>query len=572
MKKIRRSFTASQKLDILKQVKRSNQSKVAKRHKIDQSQISRWAQHLSELENCNRRVRKIGSGRVPEHLEHEARLVKWIDSQLEQHKAITPFMIKERMQLLVDSEEFKGSYSWFKRFRSRWGYSMRDWTNASLASRRNEWKQDEEKEKVVQFANEYKEVIKGFDDSHIINMDETSVLFDMAPKRVLAYRGEPKVTIGCFTREGTRQRRVSCIFAVGKDGAKYTPALIIKGKAKEEPEIINGYQVWRQANSTMTSDLCCCWIEKCLRPQMKGKILLLMDSFGGHLTDDVRRCCNRLNILLLPIPPGCTKYLQPLDLTVNHSFKAKIRKEWIKGQWKSLAMLSPTVADDVKGKKSLSKRELLKLGDEPLEKTDENLKERRLILVKQIKAAWEQVTQTVVSNGFKVMMRCVEDGIQLPKPNVPESLGRKWVKDKTIEPLPNIEQDYSDEEMDVDSGVEYGPHLPREWIIENRKREARMMKAQHMVTSEIMAALNVSRSTVNSWCRSKDVEDPKKNLVKMGRPEKFGSEVREFIYQSRKKVNKDIAQDVLNQLNVSISARHVGRILRQELLARKLAK
>ena len=56
-----------------------------------------------------------------------------------------------------------------------------------------------------------------------------------------------------------------------------------------------------------------------------GNKLLLMDSFTAHKTDKVKDLLKSLNFDLIMIPGGCTKWLQPLDLTVNRSFKAKYK-------------------------------------------------------------------------------------------------------------------------------------------------------------------------------------------------------------------------------------------------------
>jgi hypothetical protein len=57
------------------------------------------------------------------------------------------------------------------------------------------------------------------------------------------------------------------------------------------------------------------------------KTLLVMDSCRTHLTLDVKDILHSHIFDVAVIPGGCTKYLQPLDLTVNRSFKANLRKK-----------------------------------------------------------------------------------------------------------------------------------------------------------------------------------------------------------------------------------------------------
>ena len=66
------------------------------------------------------------------------------------------------------------------------------------------------------------------------------------------------------------------------------------------------------------------------QPLNDSKNLLILDSFRGHLTDGVKQACSYMNTLRAVIPGGLTSHLQPLDLTVNRSFKAHLRKEYAK--------------------------------------------------------------------------------------------------------------------------------------------------------------------------------------------------------------------------------------------------
>jgi hypothetical protein len=56
--------------------------------------------------------------------------------------------------------------------------------------------------------------------------------------------------------------------------------------------------------------------------------MLIMDSFTGHKTTEVKDACKRHDICM--IPGGCTKYLQPLDLTVNRSYKCRLKDGYAK--------------------------------------------------------------------------------------------------------------------------------------------------------------------------------------------------------------------------------------------------
>ena len=53
--------------------------------------------------------------------------------------------------------------------------------------------------------------------------------------------------------------------------------------------------------------------------------MLIMDSFWGHLIQEIGEACIATNSLRAVIPGELTSQLQPLDLTVNRSIKCKIK-------------------------------------------------------------------------------------------------------------------------------------------------------------------------------------------------------------------------------------------------------
>ena len=74
------------------------------------------------------------------------------------------------------------------------------------------------------------------------------------------------------------------------------------------------------------------WLQK-IWQRRKGsffqpKGLLIMDCMRSHLLDSVKMMCRKLSTRIEIIPGGLKKILQPLDLSVNKSFKAEIRKQW----------------------------------------------------------------------------------------------------------------------------------------------------------------------------------------------------------------------------------------------------
>ena len=61
----------------------------------------------------------------------------------------------------------------------------------------------------------------------------------------------------------------------------------------------------------------------------KGRhALLIIDTFKGHLTEDVLQRLESKNITVVIVPGGCTSKVQPLDISLNKPFKAFVRGAW----------------------------------------------------------------------------------------------------------------------------------------------------------------------------------------------------------------------------------------------------
>ena len=91
------------------------------------------------------------------------------------------------------------------------------------------------------------------------------------------------------------------------------------------------------ANETgwVNNEIMIFWLENIWRKRPKAffrqKSLLLLDSCKAHLTAEVKSMISNSRTNLAVIPGGLTGKLQPLDLTVNRSFKLRIRDKW--EQW-----------------------------------------------------------------------------------------------------------------------------------------------------------------------------------------------------------------------------------------------
>ncbi|CAI7850740.1 unnamed protein product [Closterium sp. NIES-53] len=90
-----------------------------------------------------------------------------------------------------------------------------------------------------------------------------------------------------------------------------------------------------QANGWMEAMGVIQWLDEGVVPFLKPKFgvqsrsaRLVLDSYRGHLTKEVKARFAVLNIVPAVIPAGCTADVQPLDVSVNKSFKASVRQQY----------------------------------------------------------------------------------------------------------------------------------------------------------------------------------------------------------------------------------------------------
>lgn len=58
-------------------------------------------------------------------------------------------------------------------------------------------------------------------------------------------------------------------------------------------------------------------------------MLLLWDDLSAHWTEVVRACARELNVVLVPVPPGCVSVCQPAEISWNKPLKSRLRAKWI---------------------------------------------------------------------------------------------------------------------------------------------------------------------------------------------------------------------------------------------------
>jgi len=69
------------------------------------------------------------------------------------------------------------------------------------------------------------------------------------------------------------------------------------------------------------------WVQEiCLKHMKRNKMLLVMDSFSAHYTEEIVCLLAKSNSKHAIIPGGCMSKLQPLDVSLNKPFKSNAVK------------------------------------------------------------------------------------------------------------------------------------------------------------------------------------------------------------------------------------------------------
>ena len=112
------------------------------------------------------------------------------------------------------------------------------------------------------------------------------------------------------------------------DGTKLPPVIIFKLVNIPREEFSDGVIIRANPKGWMNKDEMGWWIENIwmqrARQGSNPRSLLVLDSFSAHKTDPIKRRFRRKNTDLAVIPGGLTSRLQPLDVSLNKAFKAKV--------------------------------------------------------------------------------------------------------------------------------------------------------------------------------------------------------------------------------------------------------
>jgi hypothetical protein len=408
MGKIRNSYSSQKKLEIIANAEEYGNRFAARYYGVDEKQIRSWRKS-KEILLLQRPSRFSNRGRNAVWPELEVELKNWILAERRKGFQLSPASIGKKALIIAEvmninsDNKFKASCCWCHNFMKRNGLTTRARTSVG-----QKLPEDWEAKK-TEFLRFCTDKIAGIEKKHIGNMDEVPVSFDMPSNHTVDQIGTKTVRITTTRNEKANFTAMLCITA---DGGKLPPLVIFKRKTFPRKEIFpTGIIVKVNPKGWVDSNIMLEWIDEVWRRRphsfFTSASLLIVDSAKAHLTEEVKtkfRSSSRLAV----IPGGLTKILQPLDLTVNRSFKSKLRHRW--NRWIADASHTFTPSGAMKR---------VSLGE----------------ICIWIKESWDEVSVDCVQNGFYTAHI-------LPQTGFPSS------NSQMVEPIDHFELDLRSSEPD----------------------------------------------------------------------------------------------------------------------------
>jgi len=320
----------------------NNNSQAALKFGVDESTIRRWRakeEQFKKQSHINTKI-TLHKGKVSKFKAIEQHLINFIDSNRKMGNPISTLaIIAEIIKLCPEaSNASKGSLRvWVYRFMKRYTLSFRSSTHIGQKMPDNAVKE------VKKF---FKKIIKErvsypYSLDLICNMDETPIFLNMPPSKTIAKKGSKTVFIRTQNQEKVR---ISVLLTIAADGTKLPPFVIFKdkkhGKNEENLKKLSMVQngevfIACNENAWSTTHIMKKWLNKVWIPYITKKNpednrgLMIIDSAPSHIKPSLLDYITKKKQKYILIPPGMTRVLQPLDVSINGPFKQYMKNLYI---------------------------------------------------------------------------------------------------------------------------------------------------------------------------------------------------------------------------------------------------
>lgn len=388
MPKCRRSFTVKKKLSVLKWMEENNAGLKAtgREFGIAPSVLRDWVRKKVCLQENSvgtfGKKRKLHPGPAERSSELDNKLFEFLVEQrgLGHSVSISDLQIKAReiaAGLDEDLGEFRASVGFILKWKKRFSVTRR---RKTTDSRKDPQQQGEAlrifRENIVAAREEC-----AIQEDDIFNMDQLMCWFDMPRHYTYDIRGTKRVRIAST---GQTKKGFTVALCASATGVKLPAFLIFKERNGNIPpqilenlELPNNVIIAANKNGWMTLPFLHVWLQTVYgmdEEEANTRRLLVLDSYKPHgMEESINMVNDVCNSELVFVPPGCTPVAQPMDVNINHGFKAHMRWSW------ALWMEGP--------------HDLTPAGN--------ICPPRRQDVVNWVSAAWEAISVDTIVTGFK---------------------------------------------------------------------------------------------------------------------------------------------------------------------------
>jgi hypothetical protein len=329
--KLRRVWNVREKLAVIMYFEKGHSKNMtAAKFNIQTKQVRDWVSKKDQLMSAQPSLKRLNKGKPVKYPALETFLVEWIKERRNNQQAVSRQMVQVKAKTLSQQHEWKDKYPDLQSFSfsNKWLDGLMSRNN--LSNRRRTTIAQHLPDNLIEKQQEflayimYKRIQHDYPLAFIGNMDETPMTFDLPYNTTIDETGTKTVSIRTTGHERTNFTVVLTCMA---DGTKLPPIVIFK--LKKIPKGNFSSEVIVRANQTgwMNESEMLYWIEHVWTKRQRfsnPQSLLVLDSFSAHIVDSVKKRFSEKNTNIAVISGGLTFRLQPLDVSVNKSFKAKV--------------------------------------------------------------------------------------------------------------------------------------------------------------------------------------------------------------------------------------------------------
>jgi hypothetical protein len=148
------------------------------------------------------------------------------------------------------------------------------------------------------------------------------------PDTMMQEKGDKNVTV---RTGGNEKQQCSVMLCITANGRKLLPYIVFKRKTLPKVNV-KGVIIQAQESGLMDQALVLNCInhmwQKCPGALLNLRSMLILDSFHGHTTEEVKKILNSRNTDQVIIHGGLILMLQPLDVCIKWLFKAALKEQY----------------------------------------------------------------------------------------------------------------------------------------------------------------------------------------------------------------------------------------------------